>query len=81
VKTPNFFILGAPKCGTTSLAAWLAAHPAVYMSPLKEPAYFAADLKVDRPGPQEYRALFSAAGDIHLAVGEASTCYLHVGPP
>jgi hypothetical protein len=76
VKAPNFFILGAPKCGTTSLAAWLAAHPAVYMSPLKEPAYFAADLKVDRPELQQYGALFSAAGDVHLAVGEASTCYL-----
>jgi hypothetical protein len=76
VKAPNFFILGAPKCGTTSLAAWLAAHPHVYMSPLKEPAYFAADLKVARPNRLEYRALFSAAGDVHLAVGEASTCYL-----
>ncbi len=76
MNEPNFFILGAPKCGTTSLAAWLAAHPAVFMSPLKEPAYFARDLKVVRPDLPQYRALFSSAGDHHVAVGEASTCYL-----
>jgi hypothetical protein len=76
VKEPNFFILGAPKCGTTSLAAWLAAHPAAFMAPLKEPAYFARDLKVVRPDLPQYRALFSSAGEHHAAVGEASTCYL-----
>lgn len=76
VKEPNFFILGAPKCGTTSLAAWLATHPAVFMSPLKEPAHFARDLKEVRPELAQYRALFAPAGDHHLAVGEASTCYL-----
>jgi hypothetical protein len=76
VREPTFFILGAPKCGTTSLAAWLAAHTAVFMSPLKEPAYFASDLKPDRPSLGQYRALFSAAGDEHAAIGEASTCYL-----
>jgi hypothetical protein len=76
MKEPNLFILGAPKCGTTSLAGWLAAHPAVYMSPIKEPAYFAADLKDARPDRKEYQALFSSAEDVHLAVGEASTCYL-----
>ena len=41
---PNFFIIGAPKCGTTSLAAWLAEHPAIYMSQIKEPHYFSSDL-------------------------------------
>jgi hypothetical protein len=76
MKEPNFFILGAPKCGTTSLAAWLAAHPAVYIPPIKEPAHFAADLKAARPGLQEYQALFSPAGNVHSAVGDASTCYL-----
>lgn len=76
MKNPNFFIVGAPKCGTTSLAAWMAEHPAVYMSPLKEPAYFASDLKVVRPDARQYQALFSSARNDHLAVGEASTCYL-----
>lgn len=40
---PNFFIVGAPKCGTTSLAHWLAGHPQVFMSPVKEPHFFNTD--------------------------------------
>ncbi len=39
MKRPNFFIIGAPKCGTTSLARWLGSHPRIYMSPLKEPKF------------------------------------------
>jgi hypothetical protein len=40
---PNFFILGAPKCGTTSLATWLADHPNVYFSPIR-PGFFSTDV-------------------------------------
>ena len=40
MKRPDFFILGAPKCGTTSMAAWLSEHPNVFMSPIKEPFFF-----------------------------------------
>lgn len=76
MRTPSFFIIGAPKCGTTSLSAWLAAHPAIYMSPEKEPAHFAADLKPNRPDAAGYAALFAGADQRHRAVGEASTCYL-----
>lgn len=39
----NVYLIGAPKCGTTSLAQWLAEHPAVYLSVPKEPYYWAAD--------------------------------------
>jgi hypothetical protein len=45
VKLPNFFIVGAPKAGTTSLYAYLDQHPQVYMSPLKEPSYFAFEMR------------------------------------
>lgn len=76
MRAPNFFIVGAPKCGTTSLAAWLSGHPCVYMPSLKEPAFFSTDLPVVRPALLEYAELFSAATDAHLAVGEASTAYL-----
>ncbi len=41
---PNFFIVGAPKCGTTSLYHYLKQHPEIYMSSLKEPRFFAPDL-------------------------------------
>jgi len=43
-KWPNFFIVGAPKAGTTSLYAYLSGIPGIYMSPVKEPHYFS---KVD----------------------------------
>src|SRR4051794_40814091 len=43
-RRPDFFIVGAPKCGTTSLHRWLVGHPQVFM-PLrpKEPHYFVQD--------------------------------------
>jgi Sulfotransferase family len=44
---PNFFIAGAPKGGTTSLYHHLSQHPDIFMSPVKEPCYFAHEI---RPG-------------------------------
>jgi len=37
---PNFIIGGPPKCGTTSLFAWLSDHPDVCVSSVKEPYFF-----------------------------------------
>ena len=45
---PNFFIAGAPKTGTTSLYRYLKQHPQIYMSPVKEPCYFASEVRLDR---------------------------------
>ncbi len=73
---PNFFIIGAPKCGTTSLATWLAQHPNVYMSPVKEPNFFSADLGKHKLTWQEYEMLFEGVTEQHQAIGEASTSYL-----
>ena len=74
---PDFFILGAPKCGTTALAHWLGEHPQVYMSAVKEPHYFSTDLANRSITSRErYERLFREAKPEHLAVGEASTWYL-----
>jgi Sulfotransferase domain len=75
---PDFFIAGAPKCGTTSLWNYLRAHPAVFMPAEKEPNYFASDLPADLPilTLAEYEALFSAAPP-HALTGEASVYYLY----
>ena len=43
-KTPNLFIVGAAKAGTTSLHAILDQHPNVFMSPVKEPNFFSKDI-------------------------------------
>jgi len=77
VKKPNFFIIGAPKCGTTSLAAWLSEHPNIYMSPLKEPHFFNMDLKYHNvSNSRDYWLLFDGVTSEHKAVGEASVFYL-----
>ena len=47
-RLPNFFIAGAPKAGTTSLYHYLSQHPQIYMSPVKEPSYFASEVRPDR---------------------------------
>lgn len=78
MKKPNFFILGAPKCGTTSLAAWLAEHPQVFFCPVKEPSFFNFDFAGRiTDSLREYERLFSDATPLHIAVGEASTSYLY----
>ncbi len=40
---PNFFIVGAPRCGTTSLFDTMSRHPDVFCCPVKEPNHFAID--------------------------------------
>jgi hypothetical protein len=83
-RVPNLFIVGAPKSGTTSLYVYLKGHPQVFLTPVKEPCYFSADLALDKSGnflryvedEARYFALFDDAGDAKLA-GEASTRYLY----
>src|SRR5215469_10439230 len=45
MREPNFFLVGAPKAGTTSLWSYLAQHPDIYMSPIKEPCYFSIEVR------------------------------------
>jgi hypothetical protein len=77
VRAPNFFIVGAPRCGTTAMAAALSAHPSVFIPRVKEPHAFGSDLTDyrDRMDLDEYVRLFAPAGS-ELAVGEASVWYL-----
>lgn len=75
-RKPNFFILGAPKCGTTSIADWLSDHPNVFMAPDKEPHFFNSDYVVNKPRNfQNYEKLFEGARENHIVVSEASTGY------
>jgi hypothetical protein len=86
---PDFLIVGAAKTGTTSLYYYLVQHPAIYMSPLKEPRFFTCfgvGSNVSEKGPDfelekqvytldGYHTLFEARQSGQLA-GEASTDYL-----
>jgi len=77
-RRPNFFIVGAPKCGTSALASWLSEHPRVWMPRLKEPGFFATDLRYRAiRSEKRYLRLFSGADPLrHARIGEASTTYL-----
>jgi glycosyltransferase involved in cell wall biosynthesis len=75
---PNFFIIGAPKSGTTSLSEYLKDHPNVFFSPVKEPHFFDLDTsKRLKLKLGTYLSLFSQADpNVHKAIGEGSTGYL-----
>jgi len=85
---PNFLIVGAAKCGTTSLYYYLKQHPDVFMSNPKEPHFFFAQFfKIPTNGigdnlldvvqkPDDYFRLFEHAVD-KKAVGEASHTNLY----
>ena len=75
---PNFFVVGAAKAGTTALHRYLGAHPDIYMSPVKEPSYFARELGASTAYTQSldaYLALFRA-GQRSAVRGESSPAYL-----
>ena len=74
---PNFFIIGAPKCGTTSLSVYLSKHREIVMSHPKEPHYFSTDIENGRMTDQsKYLACF-VQDKTPIAVGDASTLYLY----
>lgn len=72
-RRPDFFIVGAPKCGTTALWTWLRQHPEIFMPERKEPNFFCSDLEISRAIRDEdaYLALFAPARD-EKRLGEAS---------
>ena len=75
---PDFFIVGAPKCGTTALYQYLRSHPQIFMPFHKEPLYFGQDLnpRYGRMSEADYLALFADARP-GQRVGEASAWYLY----
>jgi hypothetical protein len=86
---PNFLIIGAAKAGTTSLHYYLNQHPQIYMSPVKEPRFFALegetlnfrnpDRGINRTSVtslEDYCKLFHGVTN-ELAIGEASPLYLY----
>ena len=54
IHSPNLFVVGAVKSGTSSLHAYLRQHPAIFMSPIKEPHFFSDDLRLENFS-REYR--------------------------
>ena len=81
---PDFFLVGAPKCGTTAMTDYLGQHPELGMCPRKETQFFASDLRARfavKRGQrslslQEYLELFAPVAD-RARLGEASVWYLY----
>ena len=83
---PNFLLIGANKAGTSALHQLLDGHPQIFMSPVKEPSYFALDGPPAVGGPdgnfvehmvwdrEAYERLFEGVVD-EVVVGESSTIY------
>lgn len=71
-RLPDILIIGAPKCATTSLYAYLCQHDRFARARRKEIHYF--DENFAR-GPDWYRRQFPAASSPQIT-GEASTAYL-----
>jgi len=80
-KWPNFFIVGAPKAGTTSIYEYLKNHPQIFMSPIKEPNYFSINILTQNDplnpirNKKKYLELFKDMKNEKI-VGEASPYYL-----
>jgi hypothetical protein len=90
VRQPNFVVIGAPKCGTTSLHHYLSQHPDVYVPQRKELHYFSyAYMQRFATGPgdahvlaplcatrQAYEKHYEHVG-LQRAVGDISPSYLY----
>lgn len=74
---PNLYLIGAMKCGTTSLHRYLARHPQVFMSAVKEPELFLDPTWDEELGRPRADALAAAARGYagEPVYGEASTSY------
>jgi Sulfotransferase domain len=83
VRAPDFFLVGHQKCGTTALYLMLKSHPQIFMPDVKEPRFFASDLRSSFGKPSErrprtldgYLSLFAAAAP-EQRLGDASPQYL-----
>jgi hypothetical protein len=62
-RLPNFFLAGVPKSGSTSLCWYLDQHPDIYMSPVKEPNFFAEELRVANFG-EEFQRMAASHGQV-----------------
>jgi len=75
-RFPNLFIIGAPKCGTTSLAYYLGQYPDVFTPRVKEPTFFCQDLTTDSPhlSEREYLKIY-ARWEKQMVALDVSTAY------
>lgn len=74
MKQPSFFIVGAPKSGTTSLCKYLNRHPEIFIPPRKEFRFFNPDIKSMNMTLEKYLSYFTE-GEGKIC-GEGTPSYL-----
>src|SRR5262249_49831018 len=80
IPFPDFFVVGAPRCGTTSLCRYLAQHPQICFSYPKEPHYFSrleGPVDPERIRHEYLERCFAHRGPQHRLMGEGSVSYLY----
>lgn len=76
MRLPDFIIIGAMKCGTSTLHTQLSERSGIYMSTPKEPNFFGDDLYYQE-GIGAYSTLFEGAKEDQIC-GESSTHYTKI---
>ena len=74
-RTPNFFIIGAAKAGTTTLYDLIIQHPDIFLSSIKEPQFFCSE-KLFSMGFEHYIDTHFKNSEGFSARGEATPHYL-----
>lgn len=72
----NTFILGAQKCGTTTLSDVLRDHPQIYVPKIKELHFF--DLHSSRNLQKEMKHYYKNIMDQHKIIMDATPSYLYI---
>ena len=85
--TPNLFVVGFPKCGTTSLYSVLSQHDSIQMSTVKEPATLVKDSCFNSNNimtsscKNTYHQLFNTLNETVLYYGDATPCAVFPNVP
>lgn len=77
MSRPDFFIIGAPKSGTTALSEYLRQHPEILFSIPKEPYFFSDDFIGPIESRDDYLKCFAHGTGSEKAVGEGTAVYLY----
>ena len=75
-RMPNLFIIGAAKAGTTALYNYLAQHPQVFLSRVKEPMFFSREEYYAR-GLDWYEGFYFDGAENYPVRAEATPHYLY----
>lgn len=81
-KLPNLLIVGAAKCGTSSLHKYLDQHPQIYMSKVKEPRFISSQVNpfpLNGPGDHKVEAWYVKDYEGYTKLFEGSEGYPVVG--